>query len=281
MKKKIILGTIFIVLICLLSFYIYSINDKYVMKEIIITNGDNQKIYGELYKPRTNKKVPLVIYSHGLGATFRAGIDYGKKLTEYGIATFTYDFRGGSERSRSEGETSNMSFLTEMNDLEVVLETINKWDFVDKNNIILMGSSQGGAISALISVNHQDDLKGVVLLYPALSIPSAIHGWYSRIEDIPSEVRMNDSVTVGPRYFMDIWNMDVYSMIKNDNNRILIIQGSDDKLVSVEHSKKINDIYHNSELKIIDGAGHGFDGKEFDEAIGYIVEFFKELNVIS
>lgn len=280
MMKKIIYGIIFTILICLVSFYIYKTHNGYVMEDIIIKNDDNQKIYGQLYKPRTNKKMPIIIYSHGLGATYRAGIDYGKKFTEYGIATFTYDFRGGSSRSKSEGETTEMSFLTEMDDLELVIETVKKWSFVDPNNIILMGSSQGGAISALVSSSHPNDIKGTILLYPALSIPTVVHNWYSSTEDIPNEVEMTDNITVGPRYFIDIWNMDVYSMIEQDNKKILIIQGSDDKLVSVDHSKKVNDIYPNSKLKIINGAGHGFDGKEFDEAVEYILDYFKELNII-
>lgn len=281
MKKKIIYGIIFAIIICGLSIYIYKINDDFVMEEKFIKNENNQKIYGELYRPRTSEKVPIVIYSHGLGATFRAGIDYAKKLADYGIATFTFDFRGGSKKSRSDGETTEMSFITEMDDLELVIETVKKWDFVDKNNIILMGSSQGGAVTSLVSVNHQDDIKGTVLLYPALSIPSAIKKWYSNTDVIPDEVEMNDNITVGPKYFMDIWNMDVYSMIKNDNKKILIIQGSNDNLVSVDHSKLVDSIYPNSELKIIDGAGHGFDDKYFDEAIEYIVDYFKELKVIS
>ena len=280
MKKKIIYGIIFSVIICLLSMYIYKIHDKYEMEEIVIKNEDNQRIYGELYKPRSNKKMPIIIFSHGLGATFRAGIDYGKKFAEYGIATFTYDFRGGSERSKSEGETTEMSFLTEMADLEFVIDTVKKWDFVDKDNIILMGSSQGGAISALVSANHKEDIKGAVLLYPALGIPSAVQNWYPSIDKIPNEVRLTDNITVGIRYFIDIWNMDVYSIIQNDNKKILIVQGSDDELVSVEHSEKVNNIYSNSQLKIIDGAGHGFDGKCFDKAVDYILDYFKELNII-
>ena len=279
MKKKIIYGIIFAIIICGLSIYIYNMNDVYVMEEKILRNSDNKKIYGELYKPRTSDKVPIVIYSHGLGATFKAGIDYGKKLAEYGIATFTFDFRGGSDKSRSEGNTHEMSFITEMDDLEFIIETVKKWDFVDTNNIILMGSSQGGAISALVSSSH-DDIKGTVLLYPALSIPSAIHNWYSSVEIIPNEIEMNDNITVGPRYFIDIWNMDVYSMIQKDNKKVLIIQGSEDSLVPVEQSKYVNSLYRNSKLQIINGAGHGFDGKYFDEAITYIVDYFKELQII-
>ena len=281
MKKKIIYGIIFAIIICGLSMYIYNINDDFVTEEKLIKNNNDEIIYGELYKPRSDKKMPLVIYSHGLGASYRAGIDYAKKLTEYGIATFTFDFRGGSYRSKSSGETIEMSFLTEMEDLEFIIETVKKWDFVDKNKIILMGSSQGGAVSALVSANHLNDIKGAVLLYPALSIPSVVHEWYQDVESIPSEVKMTDNITVGPKYFIDIWDMDVYSIIKNDTKPILILQGSNDKLVSKDHSIMVNELYQNSNIYIIEGAGHGFDGQEFDEAIKYIDKYFKDNKIIS
>ena len=190
MKKKIIAIIIILVLFlsCLTTYLIY-LNRGYTVKEIYIINKDNQHIYTQLYKPKKSGKMPIVIYSHGLGATYRAGIDYAKELANYGIATITLDFRGGSDRSKSDGSTKEMSFLTEMEDLETVLEEIKTWDFVDTDNIILMGSSQGGAISALVSAKR-DDIKGAILLYPALGIPSHVSRRFKDKDSIPEEVQM-------------------------------------------------------------------------------------------
>ena len=126
-------------------------------------------------------------HDYGLGASYRACGDYADSLEELGIATLCFDFRGGSDNSKSDGSPKEMSFLTEMDDLETIIEEVKKWDFIDTDNIILMGSSQGGAISALISA-EREDIKGTVLLYPALGIPEVVTKWYPSKEEIPEEI---------------------------------------------------------------------------------------------
>ncbi|MBR4262743.1 MAG: alpha/beta hydrolase [Bacilli bacterium] len=279
MKKKIII-ILFIITLALASsiFYMYESRD-YSIKEIYIKNDSNQKIFARIYKPKKNKKMPIVIYSHGLGASYRAGIDYAKELVKYDIATITFDFRGGRNNNNSDGSSKDMSFLTEMDDLETIIDYVKKLDFVDKDQIILMGSSQGGAISALISAKR-DDIKGTVLLYPALSIPTHARYRFSNKNDIPKSIKMTNNITVGSKYFLDIWDMDVYTEIKKDEKQILILQGTKDNLVSPEHSKMINNIYKNSELFLIKGAGHGFDGKHFEEAMIHIIDYLKNIKII-
>jgi dienelactone hydrolase len=142
-----------------------------------------------------------------------------------------------------------------------------------------MGSSQGGAVSALISAKR-DDIKGTVLLYPALGIPSSVSKWYSSKDKVPEEVKMTQKITVGKKYFLDVWDYDVYSEIVKDKKDILIIQGTSDLLVLPSQTKKVHKIYENSELYFIEGAGHGFDGDDFDEAMGYITNYLKKMKVI-
>ena len=280
MKKKLII--IFIVLI-FIGLAIYQIikyhNKEYIDGEMYITNNNNQKIYAVLHRPSIKGKMPIVIYSHGLGATYRACGNYADELEKLNIATICFDFRGGSDRSKSDGSPKEMSFLTEMEDLEVIIEKVKTWDFIDKNKIILMGSSQGGAISALISAKR-DDIKGTVLLYPALGIPEVVTKWYPSKDEIPEEIKMTSNITVGPKYFLDIWDLDVYSIIEKDEKQILILQGTEDPLVKPEQSKKVNKIYKNSELYFIEGAGHGFEDEQFTEAFKYIKEYLEKIDVI-
>ena len=281
MKKRILLIIGIIILVVIGIFIYLQLNGKvHFFDEVIyIKNKDDQKIYSVLHRPNKKGKVPIVIYSHGLGATYRACEDYADKLKEKGVATICFDFRGGSDRSKSDGSTKEMSFLTEMDDLETIIEEVKTWDFVDNDNIILMGSSQGGAVSALISAKR-DDIKGTVLLYPALGIPSSVSKWYSSKDKIPEEVKMTQKITVGKKYFLDVWDYDVYSEIVKDKKDILIIQGTSDLLVLPSQTKKVHKIYENSELFFIEGAGHGFDGDDFDEAMGYIINYLKKMKVI-
>ena len=278
MKKKLLITFIIVILVCVGTIFFINYTRGYTTK-ISYIKTDNGNIFTKLYRPKKKGKVPLIIYSHGLGATYNAGSKYAKELTKYGIATLTFDFRGGSNRSKSNGDTKEMSIMTECEDLENLLVEVKKWNFIDTDNIILMGSSQGGAVSALVSSKH-DDIKGTILLYPALSIPVVIHNWYSNINEIPNIVKMNDNITVGKKYFTDIWNIDVYNEIKKDTKSILIIQGTDDRLVSLEHSKKVNSIYSNSQLYEIKGAGHGFDGKYFEESLKHVIDYLKKINIV-
>lgn len=54
---------------------------------------------------------------------------------------------------------------------------------------------------------------------------------------------------------------------------VLILHGSDDSIVPLKYSKQANETYSNSTLHIIDGAGHGFNGEHFDQAMDYITEY--------
>ena len=282
MKKKLIIALIIVIVLVIIGFIIFKSKEivgGYTKTELTFTNDSGQGIYAMLYKPNDKGKHPIVIYSHGLGATYRACGDYAEHLAKEGISSVCIDFRGGSNRSKSDGKTTEMSIKTEMDDVENVLKEVKKWEFVDTDNIILMGSSQGGAVSALVSSTH-DEIKGVVLLYPATSLPSAMRRWYTNMDDIPEEIPMNSNITVGKNYFTDVWDWDVYEMIKNDSKPILIIHGTEDPLVNVSEADKLNELYSNSKVYKIEGAGHGFDDEYFDIAIKYIDEYLEENGVL-
>jgi len=70
---------------------------EYETEERYIKNND-KNIYGILYRPKTDEKIPLIIYSHGLGGSHSYGIEYAKELAQYGYAVYTFDFCGGSSR---------------------------------------------------------------------------------------------------------------------------------------------------------------------------------------
>ena len=65
----------------------------------------------------------------------------------------------------------------------------------------------------------------------------------------------------------------IFDCIKNYQKEVLIVHGNQDSIVPLEYSKKLNQVYANSNLKIIKGAGHGFYGKSFVEAIGFMDDY--------
>ena len=121
-----------------------------------------------IYVPENaGEKLPAVIFSHGFGGNYRVGAQYAEILAENGYAVYCFDFCGGSPGSRSDGSTLEMSVFTEKDDLDAVIETIRGLDYIDGDNIFLMGSSQGGAVSAIAAAERKEDIRGMILLYPA------------------------------------------------------------------------------------------------------------------
>ena len=281
--KKIIIG-IFILCLIIVTIILSntSIKDRdlndYVIEDLYFKNDNNQKIYAELYKPNKKDKVPIVIYSHGLGATYRAGSYYAQKLLDYDIATLCIDYRGGSSRSKSDGKTTEMSIMTELDDLKLALKEVRSWDFVDKDKIIVMGSSQGGLLSAYISVEDKD-IRGAVLLYPALTLPDFINNRFPNDNDVPDEFPLA-SITAGKNYVTDIRGLSMFDVIKDETKKVLILHGTDDHTVPVSVSERAVTVYKDSELHTIEGAGHGFDDSEVDVAMEYIIKYFKEIDIL-
>lgn len=250
---------------------------NYKTEEIYIDNN-GKKIYGVLYKPETTEKVPIIIYSHGLGGNYSYGIDYAKRLVTEGYAFYAFDFCGGSNGSRSDGSTTEMSVLTEMSDLEAVIDEVKTWDFIEKEDITLFGTSQGGLVSSQVAAKYESDINGLIVFYPAYVILDDIHEKYPTKEDIPDRTNYMGWINVSSKYMLDIYDLDFYKQISDYKKDVLIVHGSSDSIVPLKYSKKLNDTYKNSELKVIKGAGHGFYGSSFDEAINYIFEYLDKLN---
>lgn len=49
-----------------------------------------------------------------------------------------------------------MSVFTEQDDLNAVLNNMLSQNFVDKNNLFLLGASQGGVVSTLVAAENND-----------------------------------------------------------------------------------------------------------------------------
>ena len=75
-------------------------------------------------------------------------------------------------------------------------------------------------------------------------------------------------------FFEDYDNNNGYEAAKKITIPVLIIHGDKDKNVPVEQSIKINKIFPNCKLEIIEGAGHHFDGLgQFEKTLDPIVDF--------
>ncbi len=247
---------------------------KYETTNVYCQNGDKD-IFGTLYVPDDgNQTRGIVILSHGINGTSAGNAYLAKSLASSGIAVYAFDFCGGSLLGKSDGETTEMSILTEKEDLNCVIETVKTWDWVDQEKIVLLGESQGGCVSALAAA-ERDDISCMVLYYPALVIPSNTTERYASIEEIPEQYEAF-GITLGKVYDSDIWGMDAYEEASTYTGNVLIVHGTDDTLVPPESSVKMNEMYENSELYLVEGGGHGFSGDYGVEAVEQTYLFLME-----
>lgn len=247
-------------------------------RELHVDNN-GKDIYGVLHIPTDIEgTMPLVIMSHGLGGTADSVTQYAEEVSKMGIAVYRYDFCGGGEDSRSDGETTEMSPLTEVTDLEAVIAASKTWDFVDSGNVFLMGNSQGGLVSALTSPDYQDYIKGEILLYPAFVSHDMVRETYSSLDEIPDTQWFN-WLTLGRKYYEDMWDYDPYEQAVKYTGDVLLIHGDADEVVPISYSDRLSNELENVEYHIIPGAGHGFSGDDFTTAVSYIKDFLtKEIN---
>ena len=228
-----------------------------------------------MYIPQgAGDKMPAVIFSHGFGGTHAVGSTYAEALAEKGYVVYCFDFCGGSPGSRSDGSTLEMSLFTEQADLEAVISMVQQLDYVDSDNLFLMGSSQGGAVSAITGAAHPDEIRGMVLLYPAFVMVDEANSLFESAEQIP-ETYYFMWMNVGRAYFEPLLDYDIYGAIAAYDRDVLLIHGDADSIVPLEYSQRALQAYPSAELEVIPGAGHEFYGEDAQQAIACMLDYLQ------
>ena len=241
-------------------------NKNYVEKKFSCIR-DGLTIRGLLFEPVNGKvnaegKLPVAIVSHMFMVNYKLVEKYARFFAEQGYLAVCYDFNGGGMFSKSDGKSVDMSVLTEVADLEAVIDAVLKHEKADPSRLMLMGCSQGGFVSALVAARHPEMVEKLVLFYPALSIPDdSRKGEMLMAKFDPNNVPETFKcgfMKLGRRYVTDVNEMDAYAEIAAYEGPVLILHGTKDNAVDVSYSKKAAEIYKNVRLELIEDAGHGF-----------------------
>ncbi len=243
----------------------YTVNERELTFE-----SDGNTIYGRALVPETNQTVPTVILSHGFGGNHEQEETLQENLAESGIAVYSFDFAGGTGYSvgQSSGEMTNMSVLTEEQNLKDALAVIQSQDFVDTDHIYLIGASQGGVVSTLVAEDLENQIAGLYLLYPAFSLFDDARNRFASESDIPETDNLM-GLTVGSRYFTDIYNMDIYDHMTY-SGRTTIYHGDADSLVNISYSEEAVTTFPNATLLTVAGGTHGFSTSDQEKVAASI-----------
>lgn len=223
-------------------------------------------IRGTQFIPDKAVRRPIFIVSHEFMANRLFSLTYAKAAARLGYTSFCYDFCGGGIVSASGGRTTDMSVLTEVEDLKSVIAYAKSLPYTDERCIVLMGNSQGGLVSALTAAELQGDISALILQYPALSIPDdARKGHMIKASFDPENIpeRLNCSVMrLGRRYVTDVIGLDAFEKISAYRGKVLLLHGDSDRLVDIDYSRRALSAYRESgadvRMEVIHGAGHIF-----------------------
>lgn len=237
-------------------------------------------IRGLEYKYQKNNRIPIIM-SHAFLSNQKIMKKYAEALAKEGYVVFTYDFCGGAIRGKSDGKFSDMSIDTEKDDLKAVIHYVEQLSYVDARELILVGASQGGFVSCLVASEYQEKISKLILLYPALCIPDdARKGKMLMMTFDPADIRetfTSRPLKFSPKYPESAIGIDIYEEIKKIKIPMLILHGTADQIVNIEYARKAKAAAVNpsSDLIILEQAGHGFNKKEFGEAITHIIDYLK------
>ena len=226
---------------------------------------DTNRIYGVIYyNPVTSKKQPAVILSHSSSLTHEAMRGYASAIAKMGYAAYCFDFCGGSDKSKSGGSTDDMTVFTEVEDLRAVVKTVKSLGYVEPSEVYLLGSSQGGLVSALLADECPDDFAGMILFYPAFNIPEMVSkfsgfGDWGDFGDFGDWGDFGGMMSMSEKYINSIKDFDVWSHIGKFPKPVCIIHGTADIIVPISNSEKAVGLYPSATLNKIEGANHGFN----------------------
>ncbi len=174
--KKIVVALLAVILICAGGFLVYT-SDYYHAKSYDVSNievkqQDNYTVYGD-----TNSKTGFIFYPGGkVEADSYAPILAG--LAEQGICSILVEMPFNLAVFDSNAADSVMG------------------DFPNIQNWYIGGHSLGGAMSAGYVANHQDELKGIVLLaaYPTKELDIPVLSIYGSEDGVLNKEKYNDSI---------------------------------------------------------------------------------------
>lgn len=221
----------------------------YTIEEVHVEH-DGINLYGKTIVPngKDGKKFPTVIFAHGAESDYKADYTTLKSLAKSGIACYTFDFYGWTKRStgpkgtawfkgapRGVDDAYEKQVLEQVKDLNAVIEKVKTLSFVDTDNLFLLGSSMGGATVATCAITHSDDIRAIILQYPAINLnPDA----------------MVDNA--------------IYDVNKYKGN-VLLLQGTVDKIVPLSMSEALYQHYNkyttHCTMRVYEGQPHVFTGK--------------------
>lgn len=195
-----------------------------------VTTQDGIKLFGNLDKRLVNKSpAPVILFLHQSGQDFTEWSTHVlyKKAVDSGFICAAYDFRA---HGRSEGVYSPYRQKYPA-DLSSVLDYLIQLDYVDSNNIIVVGASLGAIVAT--GASSYEEVKAAV----------ALTTYYDLVFEIFGEVNLSNVFYIAAEYDNAIDSERLYD-ITSGYRKIRIISRSDAHgLKLLESGELVSEVY--------------------------------------
>ena len=229
-------------------------------ESITYTSFDGLKIQAWLYRPRTNGKVPVVVYPHG-GPNWQFRPSYSgvfQYLLDNGIGIFAPNFRGSTGFGKSFIKLINRDWGGgELRDIEEGVKWLLKQDWVDPKRIAVFGGSFGGfATLSCLTRLPQYFCCGVDMMGPSNLVTFA--------KSVPEHWKpLMEKLLGDPEKDYDfLMERSPITYIENIKAPLLVIQGANDpRVVKNESDQLVNALKSRGievEYIVFEDEGHGF-----------------------
>ena len=144
---------------------------------------------------------------------------------------------------------------------------------MDSGRIFLLGGSQGGLVTIIAGSRHQEEIAGMMLMYPALSAKEdhSVNRYQTK-EEVPDDVGLFGGwMHVGGNYITDLWGLDFNAMLASCSRKVLLLHGDRDGTVPLHWSEEASAVIPDCEFHVISGGGHEFFGRPFEDAVACIL----------
>ena len=216
-------------------------------------------------------------------------------LSSNGIMTYRYDKRGVGESSELTKEEAP-TFFDYRDDLITIIEYLDNYPQVKEDNVYVLGHSEGSMLT-IMAAEKGADLDGLILVagsgythgetfktqitaiadqYEEAGIKGAKAEMLEALDDLYKAIRTNSdfdineydipdkmkdtymSLATQPKFVKDWLDIDPVALLKEIDQPVCIIQGSNDGRVGVEDAKMLASAVPDKrlELNIIKGVNH-------------------------
>jgi len=254
----------------------------YMVDNFEIKGEQNGSIRGIINRPSISGKIPCIIFCHGfmgnkLGHNFMF-VKIARTLEKLNIASIRFDFRGSGE---SDGDFKDITISSEVEDCKRVLQFANSLDYIDKNNINILGFSMGAAIAVVIASSYSNIIKNSILMSAGFNMYDIFisEATGDRLYEFLEKGYINfENNILSEKAIEDAFNYRVFDYLKDMKGNTLIIHGTEDKSVYPLYARKIQQLLGSkAKLKFIKGADHCYSSPEYyAELVKEIVLFVKE-----